>query len=98
MLEDGAVEIGACDAADLTHAVNSETRHNARGQQLGRCTIFQLGETMMTRLHGMAAIAIALFAPLAAAEWKGKGELGVVMARGNSQADTVTTLNIVYGF
>ena len=43
----------------------------------------------MTRIQSIAALAIALLAPLAAAEWKGKGELGVVMARGNSEADTV---------
>ena len=35
------------------------------------------------------ALALGLSSPEAAAEWKGKGEVGAVMARGNSDADTV---------
>ena len=43
----------------------------------------------MRSLQGVSVVFMALLAPFAAAEWKGKGELGVVMARGNSEADTV---------
>jgi putative salt-induced outer membrane protein YdiY len=36
-----------------------------------------------------AAIAISLVATSTQAAWKGKGEAGIVFARGNSTADTV---------
>lgn len=40
-------------------------------------------------LSTAVALALGLLPPPAAAEWKGKGEVGAVMARGNSDADTL---------
>ena len=37
----------------------------------------------------VAGVALALLAASAHAEWKGKGEAGIVFARGNTEADTV---------
>ena len=40
-------------------------------------------------LSAAAALALGLLPADAAAEWKGKGEVGAVLARGNSDADTI---------
>jgi putative salt-induced outer membrane protein len=40
-------------------------------------------------ISAAVALALGLLPSEAAAEWKGKGEVGAVMARGNSDADTV---------
>lgn len=37
----------------------------------------------------VAGVALALLAASAQAEWKGKGEAGIVFARGNTEADTI---------
>ena len=37
----------------------------------------------------LAGVALALLAASAQAEWKGKGEAGIVFARGNTEADTI---------
>lgn len=43
----------------------------------------------MRREQVIFMIVVAFLSPLAVAQWTGKGELGVVLARGNSKADTV---------
>ena len=64
-----------------------------------------------TRSTTLALLVVGLTATaptLMASNWVGKGELGLVVARGNSEAstvnaklkktDTLTTINLVYGF
>lgn len=45
--------------------------------------------TRLSLISAAVALAFGTISPQAAAEWKGKGEVGAVMARGNSDADTV---------
>ncbi|MFM7626682.1 MAG: YdiY family protein, partial [Gammaproteobacteria bacterium] len=45
--------------------------------------------TRLSLISAAVALALGSLSPQAAAEWKGKGEVGAVMARGNSDADTV---------
>jgi putative salt-induced outer membrane protein len=41
------------------------------------------------KMHMLPALALLLAASAAHAEWKGKGEAGIVFARGNTQTDTI---------
>jgi putative salt-induced outer membrane protein len=43
----------------------------------------------MRYVAGLAAVALLGAAPAQAADWKGKGELGFVLSRGNSDAETL---------
>jgi putative salt-induced outer membrane protein len=54
-----------------------------------RGIFFVTGAVMTSTRQILASAAFALIATSAQADWKGKGEAGLVLARGNTDADTI---------